>query len=100
VLASLARAARIGIVASDLLRNATGLTLAVVGTAVLSRSRVARVDGPLSVRAARTPREYRTLLDRAGLHGATIRWAWPERAIIVWTRPDTDSALATLQSTV
>jgi 2-polyprenyl-3-methyl-5-hydroxy-6-metoxy-1,4-benzoquinol methylase len=100
VLASLARAARNGIVASDLLRTATGLTLAVVGTAVLSRSRVARVDGPLSVRAARTPREYRTLLDRAGLHGATIRWSWPERAIIVWTRPDSDPALATLHGTV
>lgn len=100
VLTSLRCAARIGVVASDLLRTATGLALAVVGTALLSRSRVARVDGPLSVRAARTPREYRTLLDRAGLHGATIRWAWPERAIIVWTRPDTDSALATLQSTV
>ena len=87
VLASLARAARIGIVASDLLRTATGLTLAVVGTKVLSRSRVARVDGPLSVRAARTPAEYRTLLDRAGLHGATIHRAWPQRAILAWKRP-------------
>ena len=86
VLASLARAARIGIVASDLLRNAAGLTLAVVGTAVLSRSRVARVDGPLSVRAARTPAEYRMLLDRAGLREATIHRAWPQRAILVWTR--------------
>lgn len=87
VLASLARAARIGIVASDLLRTATGLTLAVVGTAVLSRSRVARVDGPLSVRAARTPAEYRVLLDRAGLREATIHRAWPERAMLIWTRP-------------
>ena len=86
VLVSLARAARIGIVASDLLRNATGLTLAVVGTAVLSRSRVARVDGPLSVRAARTPAEYRMLLDRAGLREATIHRAWPQRAILAWTR--------------
>jgi len=99
VLTSLSRAARIGIVVSDLLRTAAGLALAVVGTAVLSRSRVARVDGPLSVRAARTPREYRTLLDRAGLHGATIRWAWPERAIIVWTRPDVEPALSALPGT-
>ena len=97
VLASLARAARIGIVASDLLRNVAGLTLAVVGTAVLSRSRVARVDGPLSVRAARTPAEYRTLLDRAGLREATIHRAWPQRAILVWTRPDAGPTSATCQ---
>jgi len=87
VLRSLARAARVGIVASDLLRTAAGLTLAVIGTAVLSRSRVARVDGPLSVRAARTPAEYRVLLDRAGLHQATVHRAWPQRAILLWTRP-------------
>jgi ubiquinone/menaquinone biosynthesis C-methylase UbiE len=47
---------------------------------------VARVDGPLSVRAARTPAEYRMLLDRAGLREATIHRAWPQRAILVWTR--------------
>lgn len=88
VLASLARAARVGIVASDLLRTAVGLTLAVVSTTVLSRSRVARVDGPLSVRAARTPAEYRVLLDRAGLREATIHRAWPQRALLVWKRPD------------
>jgi SAM-dependent methyltransferase len=99
VLASLAGAARIGIVASDLLRTVTGLTLAVVGTAVLSRSRVARVDGPLSVRAARTPAEYRALLDRAGLREATIHRAWPERAILVWTRPADQPAPTSLQGT-
>jgi SAM-dependent methyltransferase len=100
VLASLAGAARIGIVASDLLRNATGLTLAVVGTAVLSRSRVARVDGPLSVRAARTPAEYRVLLDRAGLRGATIHRAWPQRAILAWTRPADQPAPVTMEGTL
>lgn len=99
VLASLAGAARIGIVVSDLLRTVTGLTLAVVGTAVLSRSRVARVDGPLSVRAARTPAEYRNLLDRAGLREATIHRSWPQRAILVWTRPDHAPTPAALQGT-
>jgi SAM-dependent methyltransferase len=86
VLQSLAAAARIGVVVSDLLRSRAGLVLAMVGTTVLSRSRVARVDGPLSVRAARTLPEYRALFDRAGLHGAVIRRAWPERAVITWRR--------------
>jgi len=87
LLVSLSDAARIGVVISDLLRSPAGLTLAVVGTAVLSGSRVARVDGPASVRAARTTAEYRTLLDRAGLHAATIRRIWPERALLAWARP-------------
>ena len=86
VLEALAAAARIGVVISDLLRSRAGLVLAMVGTTVLSSSRVARVDGPLSVRAARTLSEYRDLFDRAGLHGAVIRRAWPERAVITWRR--------------
>lgn len=86
VLRSMAQACRMGFVVSDLIRSRLGLVLAVVGTSVLSRSRVARVDGPLSVRAARTPTEYRELLDAAGLASATIRRTWPERVLITWRR--------------
>jgi 2-polyprenyl-3-methyl-5-hydroxy-6-metoxy-1,4-benzoquinol methylase len=88
LLRHMAAAARVGIVISDLIRSRLGLVLAVVGTTVLSSSRVARVDGPLSVRAARTIPEYRRLLTAAGLSTATIRRAWPERAVIIWQRPD------------
>jgi len=87
VLRSLAAAARVGIVVSDLVRSAAGLALAVVGTTVLSRSRVARVDGPLSVRAARTPAEYERLFADCGLAGARVRRTWPERVLIEWKRP-------------
>lgn len=86
VLRSLAAAARLGIVISDLLRSRAGLLLAVLGTTVLSSSRVARVDGPLSVRAARTPAEYRRLCAQAGLAAATLRCTWPERGLIEWRR--------------
>lgn len=86
VLRSMADACRMGFVVSDLIRSRLGLALAVVGTSVLSRSRVARVDGPLSVRAARTPTEYRALLDAAGLASARIRRTWPERVLITWRR--------------
>ena len=75
-----------GFVVSDLIRSQLGLALALLGTSVLSRSRVARIDGPLSVRAARTPEEYRQLLDAAGLAAATIRRTWPERVLITWRR--------------
>ena len=71
---------------SDLVRSGVGLALAVAGTTLLSSSRVARVDGPRSVRAARTPAEYRRLCDDAGLGCATIRRVWPERVVIRWQR--------------
>jgi SAM-dependent methyltransferase len=86
LLRHMAAAARLGIVISDLIRSRIGLVLAVVGTTVLVSSRVARVDGPLSVRSARTIPEYRRLLAAAGLTTATIRRVWPERAVIVWRR--------------
>jgi 2-polyprenyl-3-methyl-5-hydroxy-6-metoxy-1,4-benzoquinol methylase len=84
LLQSLASATRIGIVISDLVRSRTGLLFAIFGTCVLSRSHVARVDGPVSVRAARTPQEYRELLVRAGICNATVRGAWPSRVCIEW----------------
>lgn len=86
VLRSMAEHCRLGFVVSDLIRSWLGLTLAVVGTSLLSGSRVARNDGPLSVRAARTPREYQQLLAAAGLASATVRRVWPERVLITWRR--------------
>jgi SAM-dependent methyltransferase len=77
-------AARLGGVVSDLVRSRCGLVLAVLGTRLLTRSRVARIDGPLSVRAARTLAEYRVLTDHAGLPHATIRKTWPERVMLEW----------------
>ncbi len=86
LLHSMREACRLGFVVSDLIRSRLGLILAVLGTGLLSTSRVARVDGPLSVRAARTGGEYRRLLDASGLPEATIRRAWPERVVIAWRR--------------
>lgn len=59
LLRSMAESARLGIVVSDLVRSRIGLGLAVVGTTLLSTSRVARVDGPLSVKAADSRRVSR-----------------------------------------
>lgn len=87
LLRACAAAARRGIVISDLIRSRIGLALAVAGTTLLSRSHVVHVDGPLSVRAARTPVEYRDLFAAAGLAGAAVRRVWPERVIVEWWRP-------------
>lgn len=93
VLRSMAGAARLGGAVSDLVRSRLGLALAIMGTRLLARSRVARVDGPLSVRAARTPSEYRLLADRAGLPHATIRRTWPERVMLEWKSAGVVAAL-------
>lgn len=82
----LAAAATIGGVVSDLLRSRRGLLLAHLVTRLLTRSRVAQVDGPLSVRAARTHPEYRELMERAGLPAARVVATWPERMLITWRR--------------
>lgn len=93
LLRSMATAARLGGVVSDLVRSRTGLVLAILGTTLLARSRVARVDGPLSVRAARTPAEYRALAARAGLPQASVRRAWPERVLLEWRSAETVTEL-------
>lgn len=92
VLRRVAAAAALGVVVSDLLRSRRGLVLAHVATSLLTTSRVARVDGPLSVRAARTLPEYRTLLAEAGLAGARVRRVWPERVLIEWRASDRGAA--------
>ena len=84
-LRAMATSAAVGGIVSDLVRSRRGLALAYLATHVLTASRVARVDGPLSVRAARTLVEYRTLAADAGLDAARIRRAWPERVVIEWT---------------
>ncbi len=91
LLSSTASAVRCGLVISDLVRSRLGLALAVLGTSILARSRVARVDGPLSVRAARTPEEYRMLCSRAGLAHPRITSSWPARVLISWKTPEAAS---------
>jgi SAM-dependent methyltransferase len=86
LLREMAAAAAVGGVFSDLLRSQFGLLLAHVGTTLLARSRVARIDGPLSVKAARTRAEYRHLLDTADLPHAQIDSTWPERVCVHWSR--------------
>lgn len=94
VLRGMAAAARVGVVVSDLVRSGAGLALAVAATTFICRSRVARVDGPLSVRAARTVAEYRDLCRRAELDGTVVRRSWPERVVIEWQKRSAGAAAA------
>jgi 2-polyprenyl-3-methyl-5-hydroxy-6-metoxy-1,4-benzoquinol methylase len=83
LLSAMAGAARVVLV-QDLRRTRVGLVLAWIGVRLLSRSPVARVDGPRSVRAAFSLDEAARLAHRAGLSGAVVRRAWPQRFTIRW----------------
>ncbi|WP_153557181.1 methyltransferase domain-containing protein [Roseimaritima sediminicola] len=72
------------ILISDLLRTRLGYVLAWTGCRVLTRNRLCRIDGPLSVRAAFRVAEVVDLVAQCGLSGARVEKRWPERFLLVW----------------
>ncbi len=86
LLRRLADLARLGFVVSDFRRGRVAWAAVWLVTRAVSRSRMTRHDGPLSVRRAYTPEELALLSRRAGL--PDIRWhrAPAFRQIGVWTR--------------
>ncbi len=71
-----------GLLVEDLSRSRLGLFLAHFTLRAVSRSRVAHVDGPLSVRAGWTGEEFRALAEAAGVDRSRVRAGWPERWIV------------------
>jgi len=86
LLARMARAAERLLLVQDLRRTRLGYILAWASLRVLTTSDVARTDGPVSVRAAFTVDEARSLAESAGLYGAEVSRCWPERFTIRWVR--------------
>jgi 2-polyprenyl-3-methyl-5-hydroxy-6-metoxy-1,4-benzoquinol methylase len=82
LLRRMSEAARRLVLVNDLARSRAGYALAYLGTRLLSRSPVARVDGPLSVQGAYTPQEALALARRAGLADATVARRWPFRFLL------------------
>lgn len=72
------------VLVSDLLRSRSGYMLAVVGTRLLSRSRVVHVDGPRSVEAAFTEREFQKLSTEAEMANGSVHKFWPQRFLFRW----------------
>jgi 2-polyprenyl-3-methyl-5-hydroxy-6-metoxy-1,4-benzoquinol methylase len=86
LLRKMATAARHLILVNDLSRGRTGLLLAYLAGRLLSTSPVVRIDAVRSVRAAFTLTEAQSLVDRAGLTGATISRRWPCRYLLQWRK--------------
>ncbi len=74
------------VLVQDLRRTRLGYLFAWVGLHTLTRSDVARSDGLVSVRAAFTLPEAEQLCSEAGLSGASVSRAWPQRYTIRWRR--------------
>jgi hypothetical protein len=79
-------AARRALFLCDLERCRAGHALAWGATRLLTRSRVARIDGPRSVAAAFRVDELRELARSAGLTGARIERRLPFRWTLEWVR--------------
>lgn len=86
LLAKMASAARRLVLVSDLERSAIGLSLAFGVSRILTRSSVVHTDAVRSVRAAFTRNEVRQMAEHEGLSGATVRWRWPWRYLLQWSR--------------
>lgn len=84
-LRAMSRAARSALIVSDLRRSAPGLALAWTASRALSRSPVVHFDAVVSVRGAFNERELASLSRTAGLDGASVRRAWPQRMILQWS---------------
>lgn len=80
------------VLVSDLIRCHTGYGLAYIGTRLLSRSPVVRIDGMRSVRAAFTIAEARDLAARAGLANVRFERRWPSRFLMSWHRESATNA--------
>lgn len=79
-------AAREMVLVNDLRRCRLGYLAALVGSRLLTRSRVVHVDAPLSVEGAFTLDEARQLAEAAGLRGARVQARWPWRFLLEWSR--------------
>jgi hypothetical protein len=80
------REAGSAVAVNDLTRSRAGLVLVWAACRLLTRSPVVHFDGPVSVRAAFTPREALALAERAGLAGATVVRRRPCRFLLTWGR--------------
>jgi Methyltransferase domain len=70
-------AARVGFVVNDLVRTRLAHAVVWLVTRFVTRSRISRHDGPLSVLRAYTPGEVTALCEKAGLLDASVVYHWP-----------------------
>ena len=81
-------ASRAGFVVNDLARSRTAYALVWIATRLVATTRMARHDGPMSVRRAYTPDEVRALCEKAGVFAVDVlRYRCLARQCVVRARP-------------
>lgn len=81
-----AASAERAVLMQDLRRTRLGYLMAWIGVHTLTRSDVARADGPRSVEGAFTLGEMEEICADAGLEGADVSPCWPQRLTVRWRR--------------
>jgi 2-polyprenyl-3-methyl-5-hydroxy-6-metoxy-1,4-benzoquinol methylase len=71
-LAEMDGAARVGVLVNDLVRNRVAYAAVWLATRAVTRNRMSRHDGPLSVLRAYTPDEVQALCEKAGLFDVRV----------------------------
>jgi 2-polyprenyl-3-methyl-5-hydroxy-6-metoxy-1,4-benzoquinol methylase len=87
LLRRMAAAAERKVVISDLHRSRWNYAMTLAACQLATRSPVVHKDGPLSIRAAFSLSEARSLAERAGLTGARISARFPVRWLLEWNKP-------------
>ena len=91
LLQKMVESTRHAVIIDDLRRTRFGYYLASIGCRILSRSRIVHVDAPLSVRAAYTSEEMRSLVKQARIEdfgSCRIVNHWPQRLRMIWQRTE------------
>jgi 2-polyprenyl-3-methyl-5-hydroxy-6-metoxy-1,4-benzoquinol methylase len=91
LLRRMAELARLGFVVSDFRRGRLAWAAVWLATRAVSRNRMTRHDGPLSVRRAYTPTELARLAARAQLPDIAWHRELAFRQVGVWVRPAVES---------
>ena len=71
---------------NDLIRSPLGYAFAMIGSRLLTRSKIVHTDGPRSVDAAFTFAEAAALVAQSSLRGAAIVHHFPQRFHLTWRR--------------
>jgi ubiquinone/menaquinone biosynthesis C-methylase UbiE len=79
------RVARVGVVVVDLRRTRAAYGLVWLATHLITRNRLTRHDGPLSVERSFTVDELTSMASEAGLAGAQVRAVGPARMVLRWS---------------
>jgi len=77
---------------NDLDRHWLAYYLIKVLTAVFSKNRLVKYDAPLSVARALNRKEWKGILQQAGIHNYSLRWMWAWRWQIIIHKNDTNVA--------